>query len=274
MKLSRHIKLENISNCRDLGGIVNIDGKTIKSNKIFRCNLLLGASSNDIDALKREGLTDILDFRGDNEFNNYPDPKIEGVSVHRLPMHLLSREDWNEMTHYPHKSYVTENKQLDYLQEWFYVYDDGSADALMENSYAKAVSKLDMREQWATMFRLLLSVDGGLAFHCQDGKDRTGIAAMLILKMLKVDDETIREEYILSKKYLKDKIEKDYKQAVDHNVPEPLLSELRKIQGSEYSWIDSALKEFDKLGGYPTYFTSCLGLKDEEIKAFQDKYLD
>ncbi len=273
MKLSRHIQLENVPNLRDLGGIENIEGKKIRPNLIFRSSYFMHASEKDIETLKKEGIKEIIDFRGDNEFTNYPDPKIDGVSIHRIPMHVLNREDWDNYPHYPHKSYPTENSQMDYLQEWFYVYSNGSANILMENSYAKTISLKEMQNKWAEMIRLLLSSDGGVAFHCQDGKDRTGIAAMLILKLLKVDDETVKEEYVLSKRYLKEKIEKDYKQAKEHNVPEPILSELRTIQGCEASWIKSALDKFNELGGYPTYFTKELKLTEEEIKAFQDKYL-
>ncbi len=273
MKLSRHIELENVPNCRDLGGIENIDGKKIKPNMIFRSSYFMNASEKDLETLRKEGIKEIIDFRGDKEFSTYPDPITDDIKIHRVPMHVLNRADWDKYEHYPHISYRTENSQLDYLQEWLYVYSNGSANVLMETSYSKAISLEEMQEKWAEMLRILLASSGGLAFHCQDGKDRTGIAAMLILKLLKVDDETIKEEYILSKKYLRKKIEKDYKQALDHNVPEPTVTEFKRLQGCELSWIQSALDTFDQLGGYPTYFTEKLKLTEEEIKAFQDKYL-
>lgn len=274
MKLSRHIELENIKNCRDLGGIVNEDGRVIKSNKIFRSNLLQNASESDIKTLLEEGLTDVLDLRGDREAGVYPDPVIEGVNAHRIPMHILNKPDWDKYEHYPHTSYLTEHDQMDYLQEWLYVYSNGSANTLMGTSYYISVGREDMKDSWASSLRLLLNAKGALLFHCQDGKDRTGVLAMLILKLLKVDDETIRQEYILSKTYLKDKIDACWQQLLDHNVPEPIRSEIIKVQGSEFPWIDGALCKFHELGGYPTYFTETLGLTEEEIKAFQDKFLE
>lgn len=274
MQLSRYIELENVPNCRDLGGIKNVDGKVVKYNLILRTSYLMHASEKDIETLKKEGVTDILDFRGDGEFAKYPDPKMDGVIIHRLPMHLLNRDGWNNNVHYPHKSYLVEHDQLDYLQEWLYVYGNGSADALMENCYREIISDPLVQKQWSEMFKILLNTKGALAFHCQDGKDRTGIAAMLILKLLKVDDETVVEEYILSKKCLGEKIAKDRKQCLDHNVPEPVLTELVRVDGSEKNWMESALREFHKLGGYPNYFTDKLGLTEEEIKALQDKFLE
>ncbi len=274
MQLSRFIEMEKVPNCRDLGGIKNVNGRNVRSHLILRTSYLMNASEKDIETLKKEGITDILDFRGDNEFAKYPDPKIDGVIIHRLPMHLLNRGGWNNNVHYPHKSYLAEHDQLDYLQEWLYVYGDCSADALMENCYREIISDPEVQKQWGELFHILLNSKGALAFHCQDGKDRTGVAAMLILKLLEVDDKTVVEEYVLSKKYLSQKIERDYKQCLDHNVPEPVLSELKKVDGSERNWMESALKEFHRLGGYPTYFIDKLGLTKEEIKAFQDKYLD
>ncbi|KAI9506167.1 protein-tyrosine phosphatase-like protein, partial [Coemansia spiralis] len=42
-----------------------------------------------------------------------------------------------------------------------------------------------------------------ILFHCQHGKDRTGIIAMLLLGILEVDDEIIATDYALSEPNLK-----------------------------------------------------------------------
>jgi protein-tyrosine phosphatase len=44
-----------------------------------------------------------------------------------------------------------------------------------------------------------------LIFHCSAGKDRTGMAAALVLYSLGVDEQTIMEDYLSSKIYLSDK---------------------------------------------------------------------
>ena len=41
-------------------------------------------------------------------------------------------------------------------------------------------------------------VDGGLIFHCTAGKDRTGVLAAVVLRLLGVDDDTICWEYAIT----------------------------------------------------------------------------
>ena len=52
------------------------------------------------------------------------------------------------------------------------------------------------------MFRLLIDEPGGYLFHCTQGKDRTGIAAALILAALEVPEDVIRDDYLQTNLYM------------------------------------------------------------------------
>ncbi|KAJ2156621.1 hypothetical protein GGF46_005064 [Coemansia sp. RSA 552] len=59
------------------------------------------------------------------------------------------------------------------------------------------------KEEFAAVLRIFADPCAyPVLFHCQHGKDRTGIVAMLLLGILGVDDQIIAEDYALSEKNL------------------------------------------------------------------------
>ncbi len=65
------------------------------------------------------------------------------------------------------------------------------------------------QKAYSQFFRILLetSPDRAVLWHCTSGKDRTGLAAMLLLAALGVDEKVIMEDYLLTNEYNADKIE-------------------------------------------------------------------
>ena len=57
------------------------------------------------------------------------------------------------------------------------------------------------------MFEDIVAGNMPILFHCSAGKDRTGIAAILILLALGVDEETAMYDYMLTNEYRKEYIE-------------------------------------------------------------------
>lgn len=60
------------------------------------------------------------------------------------------------------------------------------------------------------MFRLLLEEQTPVLLHCTAGKDRTGVAAILILLALDVAEETILDDYMLTNEYRRSLLEGVY----------------------------------------------------------------
>ncbi|KAI7828408.1 protein-tyrosine phosphatase-like protein, partial [Kickxella alabastrina] len=59
------------------------------------------------------------------------------------------------------------------------------------------------KDEFATVLRIFADPAAyPILFHCQHGKDRTGIVAMLLLGILGVDDDIIAADYALSQKNL------------------------------------------------------------------------
>ncbi|MCL2193389.1 MAG: tyrosine-protein phosphatase, partial [Treponema sp.] len=62
------------------------------------------------------------------------------------------------------------------------------------------------RDQYLEFFEALLDANGPVLFHCSTGKDRTGVAAALLLMALGVSDVDIVANYILSKDLVYEKL--------------------------------------------------------------------
>ena len=91
-------------------------------------------------------------------------------------------------------------------------YYDPGADKLAMLKTAAEMGMLDDRlyvnflfsergkSAYRALFRVLLELPEGrsVLWHCTDGKDRTGVASMLILAALGADRRTILEDYLLT----------------------------------------------------------------------------
>ena len=102
-------------------------------------------------------------------------------------------------------------------------------------------------------------------FHCTAGKDRTGVVAMLILKLAGIDNELIIKDYTASGEYLADSIRR---------LKETLQTRGFKIIDSIFESKDedmeNTLKYFDEHYTIDSYFKS-LGFSKDLIKRLMDR---
>ena len=72
------IQLEKMSNTRDLGGFPTANG-IVKPHLLYRSGQLFFATEADLRKLSEEGITQIVDFRSEEERSEKPDPPVEGA---------------------------------------------------------------------------------------------------------------------------------------------------------------------------------------------------
>jgi protein-tyrosine phosphatase len=165
------LPVNSILNPRDLGGIVGLNGRKIKTHRLIRTGTLIRMSDEDIQFLKNYGLTTIIDLRSKSERKDHPDPQIEGVKNISLPLSEeegtlggiqdLSRED-DLYHHDPHSAF---KMMCDH-------YKDHVVKAHDQNTVRQVLSILAEKEKGATIF------------HCTEGKDRTGFVVLFVLYIL------------------------------------------------------------------------------------------
>lgn len=120
-----------------------------------------------------------------------------------------------------------------------------------------------------------LTDDAGLpaVFHCAAGKDRTGIAAALLLSILGVDDATILDDYELTNIYRSNRrievLRPTLEAAgVDVEKVRPFLSARRPVMEATLRHIH------EDYGGVERYLTEQAGVTHQTLDRLRDLLLE
>ncbi len=173
------LPFEGGHNFRELGGYEADEGKHIKWGQIYRgiptWKLTSEADRKLLDSL---GLRLILDLRSEAEAAETPDYVPDGARLVRICG--LCLENGKEVDFSPEdrenllKGMPDEGRRM--------------ADAMYERM-------LFGNKAYKELFRALEAGETPVLFHCSAGKDRTGVAAILILLALGASDKTIAEDF-------------------------------------------------------------------------------
>lgn len=154
-------------NFRDLGGIP-VSGGEVRSSRVFRSDDLSTATDEFLDLLLAEhGITDVVDLRGAEEIAKMNLGRLgsRGIDYHNVAL----------------GGQVMDGYEMP-------VDDDDMAEI-----YVRLVEQHP--RQLVSILSLIAWSAGGLVFHCAAGKDRTGILAALLLRILGAEDEEIIRDY-------------------------------------------------------------------------------
>lgn len=173
--------LEGVQNFRDLGGYATEDGSTVRWGLLFRSASLYAMTPNDLARVQKLRLGTVIDFRSAEERRLEPSPWPADTATEKLS------EDYSFsllMAGNAHDLQSSDSSQLA---------------ATMVAMYPKMLTM--MSDQYRRMFDRLLTGRSPLLFHCSAGRDRTGVAATLLLTALGVPRETIIQDYLLTDRY-------------------------------------------------------------------------
>lgn len=169
------LKLESTYNTRDLGGYKIFDGKATKYNVFLCSDNTHKLTEKDIETLKNYNVKTIVDLRKDKELLEKPSKLIDisGIKYYRVDIHGIL---------YSH--YGNNIKKI-----W---------DADFSYSYGYELQYTGEGNWQKKIIDLIANIKKGcVLFHCNSGKDRTGIVAMLLLGLVGVNKDDIISNYIL-----------------------------------------------------------------------------
>lgn len=177
--LRRVIKMEGAYNFRDAGGYRTADGKEVILGKVFRSDAIDKLSEKDLKIFKDKKITTVVDFRGVEEAKKAQDKLPQNTNYLLCPAGSNNLPTAQDMA----KLLKDKNFLLD-------MYGEGGLPYFGER-YRSLFVKL-----------LTLQPNEALLFHCTGGRDRTGMASALFLKILGVPQEVIESDYVASNFYL------------------------------------------------------------------------
>ena len=263
--LSTRLEFDNLPNIRDLGGMVTKDGHRIKSGILFRGGRLCEASENDKEKLA--GMLDlVLDFRSEDEVVRHPDPDIPGIKNIHMSIY--------DNTFRPDKK--IEKTAID--PEGKPMHDAERTKRSMCSMYLQFAENDYSKKQYERFLRYLLSDQyHGVLWHCTAGKDRTGVGAAILQKILGVSDEDIFADYMLTNNYMGTEVEQakaEFKEEWGYLTEENERA-LEYLHRTHEDYIRTVLTRIDELfGSFENYITEGLHITKEEEELLKQKYLE
>ena len=247
-------------NFRELGGYRTKDGRHVKENIFFRSARLDHFNTNELRSIKALGIKTIVDLRSEEEVNKNPDPILSGIAYYHLS--ALKDEKGEDINYSPSSIIKKALKQR----------NRNIAQATLEHFYALMVFN---NGTFTQLLNMLKEDNVPILFHCTAGKDRTGIAAILILLLLGVSEESIRKDYLLTNKYRKKALKKQHNRFklfthFSNNIRDIVtLSEGVLPEGCDYIF-DLIHQRYPS---YEDYFEEEMHISKKEQKRIQEKYL-
>ncbi len=251
----RVLPLAGGMNFRDLGGYAGAGGRAVRWGLLYRSAVMSGLTAADHAYLAQLGIRTVCDLRANGERKREPvvwpnagAPKVL-VRDYELDMGPLAAAFG--------RGDITPEQARGAMASFY-----------RELPYQFAA-------QYREMFGELLAGRAPLAFNCSAGKDRTGVAAVLILLALGVDRETAIADYLLSNRHYRPQQPKpgapvDPSMAMFARLPPGVM---QALMGVDRAYIESSLAQIEARGGLDRYFSAELGLGPAERAQLQARYL-
>ena len=266
------IQLDGVPNARQLGGYIVSGGKRIKNNVILRTGALFAASVEVCTELSEKyRVSDIIDFRMEQEVSVMPDPDIMGAKYHHISVLNdipMTKEDF--------EIYKELIKCGDMVIKYKKLYGTG-IDISPDKVYRSLVFSDMGKEGYRRFFDILLkkSENSAILFHCTQGKDRTGMAAALLLAALGADRQTITEDYMMTNTACGSMLDKIKLEMQNENVDKAVLDFALFLESVDKSFIEAIFDIMDKeYGSVVGYLEKELGLTADAIEDLRKLYLE
>ena len=257
------IKIKKVACLRDLGGLPTMDGKHIKYGLIYKSSHL-----SKVDEAAKEKLANDLkiskdiDLRSPSELIDKPDQEIEGVEYVHLP--VLGDDD-NPAVNKDSRDEVLESNMA----------EEGGSRGHITRIYRKMINNKEVMGRYRLFLDELIKSNGKpVVYHCTQGKDRTGVATMLLLLALGVEKEVIIKDY-LHYNVVNRRMNNLYTLGVAVGCFSIKKARgLRNLLVTRREYLEAAFEEIEKIGGVDSYLINYLELTDEEINKLKNTYLE
>ena len=251
------IPLAGSFNFRDLGGYRTRQGATVKRNCVYRSAKLSGLTEEDRTLIRKLDIQSVIDFRRHSERTREPS---------------LWHDDHtpNVITH-PHP--LDNEKHLPELMGQLLAQHHDPKQMMVDIYYEMP---LEHTAHYAEMLKCAAATaELPLLIHCTAGKDRTGIAAALLLHALDVDIDTIYQDYLYTNTiYAGDHIANSLK-FFDLSATDGEMERYVPIVEVHAEYLDSAFKRMkDEFGSIDAYMRDALSADEAVIARIRENLTD
>ncbi|WP_180326585.1 tyrosine-protein phosphatase [Raoultibacter phocaeensis] len=277
-----HIELEGLANTRDLGGIKTEDGRAVLPKMLIRSGALSGATEHDAAALTDEyRLAKVIDLRTEEERLKNPDPEDLFDGVEFLDIPILNTQALG----------ITREGGIKGLLKAVKVIDTDPA-GLMIDIYPSMLLNEQSMQGYRRFFEELLKNEppigtdpidddselspatGSVLWHCSAGKDRAGLATVLLLHVLGVPYESILADYLATNKYMETRTQEILDSLSAYGMAGKLDEGVRVLNSADERFLRAALDAVnERYGNLDAYLEEALGITPEKADALRAKFL-
>lgn len=239
--LARVLPLEGGRNFRDLGGYATKDGRRLRWGRLYRSGSMAALTEAAYAQLADLGVRAICDLRTTSERETSP-------------------VDWRRV---PNLSYWARDYEFSFGDLRALLASDLPTAAQARAAMLTAYRELPFEQApaYGELFRRLAGGEAPLVFNCSAGKDRTGVAAALILTALGVPEETVVEDYLLTNLAF-DRTASVTASRLAHIAPDVTEA----ILGVDHAYIHAAMAAIDQAhGSVERYLQDRLGVTGEAL---------
>lgn len=186
------IDFGHLPNTRDLGGLVGLDGRRVRDRALLRSGALGFGSDADLVRLRDEyRLMAVVDLRNDEELIENPDPMDAFPRARYVHADVLARSAEGITQEKATRERVNRERA-----EFERKMRDDAVDS-MEVMYRYLLLSESGLLGYRKLFETILACDEGAAlWHCSVGRDRCGLASMLVESVLGVGWDDIETDYL------------------------------------------------------------------------------
>ena len=253
--MPRIIEIEGGVNFRDFGGYPTVAGGRVVEGKLFRCGTLSNMTPTGLATFDGLDIRHICDLRRPDERADDPTPlppenprrtlvPIDPGSAPSIRQSLRSRPP-------------NEDQRINFMVA---INED------LVRDHAK-----NYRE---VLTALLDTRDGGFLVHCTAGKDRTGLAAAMILLSLGVNRDNVEEDYLLTNSVI------DFEGFILPRIRQRYGSSnaeiemIKAVAGVRVEYLRAAFRVMEKMhGSIDGYLEHGLGVNAQALKELQGRYV-
>lgn len=238
-EIAKPLNLKGAHNVRDLGTYENKSHQPLRRHQFLRADSLHQLDEKDKETLLSYGVKAVIDLRSRMEREKAPCAleQDEKVDYYNIPM-------LDEMNSSGFQGKMPESMGALYVQ-------------LLEHS----------KREYAHIFHTMCRYpEGCVLFNCTAGKDRTGVTAMLLLKLAGVEDDIIVKDYSVSEQYMKEVFDRQREQMKQYGaeIPEYMLKSPQEEMQKTLAFFQQ------KYGTAEQYFTN-IGMTEDEIGILKRK---
>jgi protein-tyrosine phosphatase len=173
----RHLSWAGTYNSRDLGGLPAAGGGVTRRGAIVRSDSLQNLEVQGWEEVEAHGIRTVIDLRNEGEIGPDVAPRPGSIETVNIPLDVTEdREFWEVWENGP--QFATPLYYRPHLER----FPERSAEVV------RAIAT---------------AAPGGVAFHCQGGRDRAGQISMLVLALAGVEPDAIAADYTLSDERLR-----------------------------------------------------------------------